>query len=286
MTLIDTHVHTNYSDGLETPARIIELAAASGIGLVSITDHDLMEAYPRAIEIGRERGVKVVPGVEITTKDEQGCCCVHIVGLGVTPGKHVSDVLGRIVKAREASSAGFLRNVNEFLAEKFPAWQPVQDDKPSIFHNVMQMATACGIRMTEKELMDVILNQELWVPMDYEITVDEAVGYVKEWGGVPVLAHPFDFSNDAGLVLKRFLAAGGEAVELCKYRYKVRSAALSRLNPDELLAREREMNLWTVAQAKKHGLKLTMASDHHDGRRPMGMDPAEYGISVDWLHEL
>jgi len=286
MTLIDTHIHTNYSDGQETPAEIIDLAADSGISLISITDHDLQEAYPLAIELGRQRSITVVPGVEITTKDEQGCCCVHIVGLGVAPGKHVSDVLGRIVRARDDSNVGFLNNINEFFTKKYPSWQPVQDSKPSVFHNAMLSATACGIRITEKEMMDIVLNPELWTPMDFEITVDEAVAYVKEWGGVPVLAHPFDFSNDAGLVLKRFLAAGGEGVELCKYRYKVRSSALSRLTPDELLVREREMNLWTVEQAKKHGLKLTMASDHHDGRRPMGMDPAEYGIDVGWLYDL
>ncbi len=46
------------------------------------------------------------------------------------------------------------------------------------------------------------------------------------------------------------------------------------------------MNLWTLEQARKHGLKLTMASDHHDASRPMGMDPAEYGIDVGWLYEL
>jgi 3',5'-nucleoside bisphosphate phosphatase len=286
MTLIDTHVHTCYSDGQETPGEIIALAADVGIGLLSITDHDLQDAYPHVIEQGRNKDIKVIPGVEITTRDEQGCMCVHIVGMGVAPGKRVSDVLGKIVKARTDSNVGFLENVNDFLANKYPAWPPVRKDKPSIFHNVMQTATECGISMTEKELMDVILNQELWVPMDFEITVDEAVAYVKEWGGVPVLAHPFDFSNDAGLVLKRFLATGGEGVELCEYRYKVRSQALSQLKPDELLVREREMNLWTVAQAKKHGLKLTMASDHHDERRPMGMDPADYGIDVGWLYEL
>jgi predicted metal-dependent phosphoesterase TrpH len=286
MTLIDTHVHTSYSDGQETPEEIIALAADNGIGLLSITDHDLQNAYPRAIGLGQQRGINVVPGVEVTTMDEQGCSCVHIVGLGVTPGKHVSDVLDRIVRARNDSNVGFLCNINDFLAKKYPSWQPVYKSKPSVFHNVMQSATACGISITEKELMDIILNPELWTPMDFEITVDEAVAYIKEWGGVPVLAHPFDFSNDAGLVLKRFLAAGGEGVELCKYRYKVRSQALSQLKLDELLAREREMNLWTVAQAKKHGLKLTMASDHHDGRRPLGMDPADYGIDVSWLYEL
>jgi Predicted metal-dependent phosphoesterases (PHP family) len=286
MALIDTHIHTSFSDGLETPAEIIDLAVASGISLISITDHDLLNAYPDAIKLGKERGIRVVPGVEITTKDEQGCNCVHIVGLGVTPGKHVSDVLGRIVCARDASNAGFLENFNDYLSNKYPAWQPVRETKPSIFQNAMLTASECGIRMTEKELMDVVLNQDLWVPLDFEITVDEAVRYVKEWGGVPVLAHPFDFSNDAALVLKRFLAAGGEGVELCKYRYKVRSSSLSGLNQDELLAREREMNLWTVDQAKKHGLELTMASDHHDMRRPMGMDPEEYGIDIGWLNNL
>jgi predicted metal-dependent phosphoesterase TrpH len=49
MTLIDTHVHTSYSDGQETPEEVIDLAAACGISLISITDHDLQEAYPRAI---------------------------------------------------------------------------------------------------------------------------------------------------------------------------------------------------------------------------------------------
>jgi 3',5'-nucleoside bisphosphate phosphatase len=286
MTLIDTHIHTCYSDGQETPEEVIDLAAASGISLLSITDHDLQEAYPRAIGLGRQRGIKVVPGVEITTKDEQGCSCVHIVGLGVAPGRHVSDVLGRIVRARNDSNVGFLCNINDFMAKKYPSWQPVHDSKPSVFHNVLRSAADSGIRITEKELMDVILDPELWTPMDFEITVDEAVAYVREWGGIPVLAHPFDFSNDAPTVLRRFLAAGGEGVELCKYRYKVRSSALSALNGDELLAREREMNLWTVAQAKKHGLKLTMASDHHDGRRPLGMDPAEYDIDVSWLYDL
>ncbi len=139
MTLIDTHVHTSYSDGQETPEEIIALAADSGIGLLSITDHDLQDAYPRAIGLGRQRGIKVVPGVEITTKDEQGCCCVHIVGLGVAPGKHVSDVLGRIVRARDESNVGFLSNVNDFLAKKYPSWQPVYESKPSVFHNVMHV---------------------------------------------------------------------------------------------------------------------------------------------------
>ncbi len=283
---IDTHIHTVFSDGTESPAEILRLAAASGIDLISITDHDRVKAYPEAIRLGRQHGVKVVSGVEITTKDEPGCTCIHIVGLGIETGPEVSRVLDRSVIAQDTANLAFLDNVNDYLSNKFPSWQPVDSIKPSIFVNAMKMAKTCGIRMTEKEMMDIVLNHDLWVPVDFEITAGDAVAYIKKWGGVPVLAHPFDFSNDAALVLNRFLAAGGEGIELCKYRHKVRSSALSLLSPDGLLAKEREMNLWTVEQARKHGLKLTMASDHHDASRPMGMDPAEYGIDVGWLYHL
>jgi hypothetical protein len=224
--------------------------------------------------------------VELTTKDEQGCSCIHVVGLGVRIDNGMRRVLGKITRAREAADRVFLENLNRHFEARYGGWKPTAGIKPSVFHNMLANARSQNIRISEKELMDVFLDPGLWAPFEFEITLDEAIAYVKEWGGVSVLAHPFDFSNDVRLVLKRFLAAGGEAVELCKYRYKVRSEALASLSASELLAREREMNEWTIGQAKKHGLRLTMASDHHDERRAMGMDPSEYGIDVSWLDEL
>lgn len=284
--LIDTHIHTDYSDGLHTVAQVIGDASRGGIGLMSITDHDRVDAYPEAIGLAEGRGVRLIPGVELTTKNEQGCNCIHIVGLGIGTDSGVKRLLGRVIKAHDDSERGFLKNLNAYFAEKYPGWEPTVGIKPSVYQNTLANAGRQGIVISEKEMMDVILNPELWVPIDFEVTVDEAVAYVKQWGGVPVLAHPFDFSNDVNLVFKRFLAAGGEAVELCKYRYKVRSKALSSLSPEGLLKKEREMNEWTARQAKIHGLKLTMASDHHDDRRVMGMDPAEYGIDTTWLDGL
>ncbi len=284
--MIDTHLHTNLSDGLESPDTVLHTAAKAGIRLISITDHDRVRAYPDVIKAGEALGVKVIPGVEMTTMDEPGFSLMHIVGLGIETGREVSSVLDSVVQAQEESNRGFMENMNVFMARKYPGWEPVTSIYPSVFSNAMNSAKMIGLHITEKELIDVILNKDLWVPISMELTVDQVVAYIKQWGGVPVLAHPFDFSNDAALLLNRFMAAGGEAVEVCKYRYKVRSDALSRLSPDELVQREYEMNLWTVEQARKHGLKLTMASDHHDESRTMGMDPTEYGIDVQWLDEL
>lgn len=283
---IDTHIHTGHSDGLHTPARVMADAASGGIGLLSITDHDCVDAYPAAVELAKSRGIRIVPGVELTTKNERGCNCIHVVGLGIATHSGVRAVLSKITDARDRSERGFLENMNRYFSGRYPGWTPTEGLRPSVFQNTIANAARQGIAITEKEMMDVILNPALWVPIDFELTLDEAVSSIKAWGGVPVLAHPFDFSNDVNVVLERFLAAGGEAVELCKYRYKARSAVLSTLSARELLAKEREMNEWTVGRAKKHGLKLTMASDYHDERRALGMDPAEYGIDVSWLKEL
>jgi hypothetical protein len=284
--LIDTHTHTTYSDGLESAERLISGAASQGIEVLSITDHDCIMAYPKATYIAGGFGIHMVPGVEISTKNENGCNCIHIVGLGIKTGKEVSSVLDRIVKARDDSEIGFLNNLNDFLSKKYRGWIPTTGIKPSVFHNTRLNAISQGIHISEKEMMDYILNEELWVPIDFELTVQDAIGLIKDWGGVPVLAHPFDFSNDVNKVLKSFIEAGGEAIELCKYRYKVRSGILANVPAAELMMKEREMNLWTIRQAQKYGLKLTMASDHHDENRIMGMCPEDYGIDVMWLFDL
>lgn len=284
--LIDTHVHTNLSDGLEDVSFVVEEAYRSGISLLSITDHDCVRAYPGALKIAASMGIDMVPGVEITTKSEDGFKCVHIVGLGIETGAAVSSILDNYLDARYRSELGFLENVNRYFAERYPKWEPTEEIKPSTFWAMLNNARRQGIDMTEKEMMDVILNEELWVPIDFEIPLEEAVSYIKEWGGVPVLAHPFDFSNDVNVVWKRFLEAGGEGVEVCKYRYKSRTGVLAGLDETDLLRKERELNLWTIARAKKDGLKLTMASDHHDKSRSMGMMPEEYGIDIKWIDDL
>lgn len=283
--LIDTHVHTSFSDGLYEPSDVIERAASRGICLLSITDHDCVDAYPEAIRLADKAGIKAIPGVEMTTKYEEGFSCVHVVGLGIEINGEAKGLLRKVAEAREKADRAFLENLNVYLESMHPGWEPVSSIKPGVFQSVLANARRQGIGLSEKELLGIFMKPELWVPIEYEATLEDAVSFIKEWGGVPVLAHPFDFGNDAGILLKRFIAAGGKAVELCKYRYKVRDERLGGLSMRGRLNREREMNEWTARQALRHGLRLTMASDYH-GSEEMGMDPAEYGVDASWLLEL
>ncbi|NWF49848.1 MAG: PHP domain-containing protein [Ignavibacteriaceae bacterium] len=64
---VDLHTHTNHSDGFHSPRELILLAKQKGIDTISITDHDNLSAISEATSVGREIGVEVIPGVEISS---------------------------------------------------------------------------------------------------------------------------------------------------------------------------------------------------------------------------
>jgi hypothetical protein len=68
MPIADPHCHTTASDGMVTPAELVEAAVAARIDLIAVTDHDTMVSVRETIERGVAAGLTVVPGQEITTK--------------------------------------------------------------------------------------------------------------------------------------------------------------------------------------------------------------------------
>ncbi len=63
----DLHTHTAYSDGYHSPEELIYKAKAVGIEILGITDHDNLAGIEEATEIGKQVGIEVIPGVEIST---------------------------------------------------------------------------------------------------------------------------------------------------------------------------------------------------------------------------
>ncbi len=64
----DLHLHTRYSDGSFTPRELVQHAARLGFTAIAITDHDTINGIPEALAAGKELGVEVIPGVEITSR--------------------------------------------------------------------------------------------------------------------------------------------------------------------------------------------------------------------------
>lgn len=81
MSYIDLHVHSNASDGTLSPAQVVNEAARAGLSAIALTDHDTTAGVAMATEKGRELGVRVIPGVELSCI-YQGKE-IHILGLFV-----------------------------------------------------------------------------------------------------------------------------------------------------------------------------------------------------------
>jgi len=74
----DLHLHTNYSDGVLSPSKLIDLAKKNDLSVISITDHDNVNGIEEAIEYGNSVGIQVIPGVEISADIDDNE--IHILG--------------------------------------------------------------------------------------------------------------------------------------------------------------------------------------------------------------
>ena len=63
----DLHIHTTHSDGTKTVQEIIDLAEKAGIGVLSITDHDICKEIDFAKDYAKSLGITFIPGVELST---------------------------------------------------------------------------------------------------------------------------------------------------------------------------------------------------------------------------
>jgi predicted metal-dependent phosphoesterase TrpH len=76
--MIDLHTHTTASDGRCSPADLVARAAAAGVTVLSVTDHDTVEACEAAGRACAAAGIGFVTGIEITAvRDEVD---VHVLG--------------------------------------------------------------------------------------------------------------------------------------------------------------------------------------------------------------
>ncbi len=267
---IDLHMHSTRSDGSLEPAELVERAAAAGIELLALTDHDTIGGLDEAHTAASRAGIEFAPGVEISATWRFQV--IHVLGLWIDPasaalrGALERQTDRRRIRMRKMCAAlSKLRLPGDELLAAVQANPGV----PTRSHLAAALESGGHVRRAEDAFRKYLgRGKPGYVPADWP-ALEEVVGWIRGAGGIASLAHPMRYALSSGgrnRLLTDFTAAGGGAIEV-----------VSGGNGTQ-------QRCACAALARRHGLQGSLGSDFHDpqlawnplgrlAKLPDGIDP-------------
>ncbi|MFH0947521.1 MAG: PHP domain-containing protein [Elusimicrobiota bacterium] len=213
----DLHVHTIYSDGTFSPEESVEYAQKVGLSAISITDHDTTEGIPRAIKSGLERGIEVIPGIELSVElSNSHQQEMHILGYFINwEDSSFQQKLKLFREAREKRAYHIL--------DKFKGLGIALDER-RLFeiagvgvvgrpHFAKMLVENKIVSHTREAFWKYLADDKPAYVPKFRLTPDEAIKMILQVGGVPVLAHPNSNSINCDVV-KSLVDSGLKGIEV------------------------------------------------------------------------
>lgn len=268
MRYADLHLHTTASDGSLEPAEVVDRAAAVGLKVISITDHDTIRGIESAQERGRAVGIDVIPGIELSVRSDKEE--VHLLGYGIDtddPALHEhletfqTDRHRRIERiVNRLGDLGFPLTVSEVMdiaGEGSPG-------RPHVARVLVQKGYLASI----PEAFDQLLaeGRPAYVPR-HRLSLAEGVALIHQAGGLAVCAHPGLLKN-RDETLNTLVAAGLDGVEVIHSEHDEKDRAQ------------------LAAFAAAHHLLCTGGSDCHGPGVKREIYLGRFYISKEWVDAL
>ncbi len=219
MSLVDLHSHSTTSDGLLSPTELIRMAAAQGLRMLALTDHDDVNGLAEARQAADEVGIVLINGTEISTSWNNRS--IHVVGLRVDPDcPALFDGLKQIRSGRVERAARMAASLDEFgiTGSLEGAFTYAENEnmigRAHFARFLVEKGHAKDVKSVFKKFL--IKGKPGYVPHEWA-EIGDAIGWIKESGGVPVLAHPgrYDLGRtNMRALLEEFKELGGEAIEV------------------------------------------------------------------------
>lgn len=228
----DLHTHTFYSDGALAPAELVARAAAHGVNVLALTDHDVTDGLPEARAAADAAGLTLVPGVEISVTwpdPRSGTSTVHGGRGGQTV--HVLGLKIDIANATLQTGLARLREFRDWRAEemgrrlaKAGIGGAIEGARARAQRGLVSRTHFAQFLVAEGRAADVrsvfkkylVQGKPGHVPGQWA-TLDEAIGWIRAAGGQAVLAHPARYKVTATRLkklLNDFCNAGGAGIEV------------------------------------------------------------------------
>lgn len=215
----DLHCHSTISDGLLPPADLVRRAAANGVDVLALTDHDAIGGLEIARRTADEVGIRFVNGVEISIEWNE--TSIHIVGLGFDPqSASLVDGLatirgGRIERARRM--AGELARIGiegSFDGAMKYAEDPSLISRAHFARYLVELGVCADVRRVFESYL--VPGKPGYVDHRWASLAD-SLQWIHEAGGIAVVAHPARYKVNLPSLrcfLGEFRDLGGKAIEV------------------------------------------------------------------------
>jgi predicted metal-dependent phosphoesterase TrpH len=256
----DLQSHSRHSDGALSAAEVVKAAAAAGVQLLALSDHDTVDGVPEALATGAELGLNIVTAVEISAID-QGKTDLHILGYCVderdpTLAQRLEDYRSdrehradRMVKALR--ELGYELD-DSLLEQRIAQGKPI--GRPHLAQAVVghpanaERLTSEGLLEPSAFLVAYLIEGKPAFRSRTHPTIEEAVDCIHDAGGVAVWAHPFWDVPEADEVLASIERFSGFGIDGVECFYPTHTEAQATLLADH---------------CQEHGLLSTGSSDFH-----------------------
>jgi predicted metal-dependent phosphoesterase TrpH len=248
--VIDLHAHSNVSDGTESPTDLVEAAAAAGVDVLAITDHDSVGGWEEAAGAARRTGVALVPGIEVSCAIDG--ISIHLLGYLTDPDDPA--LMAELALARDSRATRLERMVERMAADGIPVTyeQVLAQVAPGATAGRPHIADALiangTIRHRDEAFAEWLAEDSPYYVAHHAPHPVRAVELVRAAGGVPVIAHPFTRTRSRGAdeaLIEQMYAAGLAGLEAYHRDH----------GPEQIALAE--------AIAERLGLLLTGSSDYH-----------------------
>lgn len=251
---IDLHNHTTASDGAAPPAEAVRTAKELGLAAIAVTDHDTVAGVAEAMAAGAEMGVEIVPGIEISA-DYRGNRA-HILGLFVDPASEAlrpaldwaSDERARRNEKIVAHLAADGFDISlEALSAAYPN---AVLGRPHIAEHLARKGYAASVTDAFRRYLG---EGRPYYRSKERIPLADAASLIRAAGGLPIVAHPFQYGYDEAALLA-YLSAARDAGCLGLEAYYSEHAP--------------EQQRYLLELAAAWGMLVSGGSDWHGSRKP------------------
>lgn len=205
----DLHIHTNYSDGVFSPEKVVDAAIDAGLDVIALTDHDNILSYPIAQnhlkELKQEgkKTIEVIQGIEVNTiyKNTE----IHILGYFM----EVENAdFSELIKYQQQARVKQTKEIINLLNKKEGIHIKFEDIKNQVAPggsigrpHIAKAITSVGGTTSVMEAYGKYINDSSPVYVQRKtVSPHDAVEIIYDAGGIPVIAHPHDLEYAEDLI--------------------------------------------------------------------------------------